>query len=42
MQRYLPVPLFVPVLPEAFFSFVCRHFMAFSFFTAWHGVKFLM
>jgi hypothetical protein len=28
--------LFMPVLTQAFFTLVRRHFVAFSFFSAWH------
>jgi hypothetical protein len=29
------------IFSQAFLALVCRHFMAFSFFTAWHVVGFL-
>jgi hypothetical protein len=33
--------LFMPVFAQTFFSLVGRHFMPFSFFTAWHRRVFL-
>jgi hypothetical protein len=36
MPDYPLLVLFVPILTQAFFAFVGRHFMPFSFFTAWH------
>ena len=30
------------VLSQTFFAFVCRHFMSFSFLSAWHNIIYLM
>jgi hypothetical protein len=32
--------LFMPILSQMFFTFVGRHFMSFSFFSAWHRKSF--
>jgi hypothetical protein len=34
--------LLVTVFPQTFFPFVGRHFMTFSFFSAWHELSVLM
>jgi len=42
MTTYDLLLLFMSVLSQTLFAFVSGHLMSFSFFTAWHGLLFLV